>query len=206
MSKKDRENAMTSDTESTDIPEPQNLAENTNENPDGEENLDNTKEGEDSGMQAKYAELELKLSDMNDQFLRKAADFENFRKRANREKQELVEFANQSLLSDLLPVIDDFERAIKSAETSKDFSVFFDGITMIEKSLSAMLESKWGLKRFDSEGELFDPNRHEAVQMEKSPDVKESKVKEEFLKGYTLRDRVIRYAMVSVLMPEEGKD
>ena len=151
----------------------------------------------------KYAELEAKLAELNDQYLRKAADFENFRKRMIREKQEIAEFANQNLILDLLPVLDDFERAIKSAETSKDFTSFYEGVTMIQKRLSTELENKWGLRRFESEGEPFDPNRHEALQMEKVPGIEEPLVKEDFLKGYTLKDRVIRFAKVKVLMPEE---
>jgi molecular chaperone GrpE len=151
---------------------------------------------------AKYGELEAKLAELNDQYLRKAADFENFRKRTIREKQELTEFANQNLLLDLLPVIDDFERALKSAETSKDFTSFYEGIRMIEKGLSAQLESKWGLKRFDSAGEPFDPNRHEAIQVEKAAGIAEALVKEDYLKGYLLKERVIRCAKVKVLMPE----
>ena len=154
----------------------------------------------------KTGEWEAKILELNDQFLRKAADFENFRKRLNREKQEISEFANQNLLLDLVSVIDDFERAIKSAETSKDFPSFHQGIAMIEKGLSAMLENKWGLKRFDSLGEPFDPNRHEALQMEKSPDVSEAVVKEEYIKGYFLKERVIRFAKVKVCMPVEGKE
>jgi molecular chaperone GrpE len=151
---------------------------------------------------AKYEELEAKLAELNDQYLRKAADFENFRKRTIREKQELTEFANQNLLLDLLPIIDDFERALKSAETSKDFASFYEGIRMIEKGFSSQLESKWGLKRFDSAGEPFDPNRHEAIQVEKTTEISEPVVKEDYLKGYLLKERVIRYAKVKVLMPE----
>ena len=158
--------------------------------------------GDPESGEQKAAELEVKLAELNDQYLRKAADFENFRKRTIREKQELTEFANQSLILDLLPVIDDFERAIKSAETSKDFPSFYEGVSMIEKRLSAQLENKWGLKRFDSEGEPFDPNRHEALQMEKAAGIEEAVVKEDFLKGYLLKDRVIRFAKVKVLMPE----
>ena len=157
----------------------------------------------DESPEAKIADLEHKLADMNDQFLRKAADFENFRKRMTRERQELVDFANQNLLLDLLPVIDDFERAIKSAETSKDFASFFEGIKMIEKLLIGDLENKWGLKRFDSAGEPFDPNRHEALQMEKSPEVSEALVSDDFVKVYFLKDRVLRFAKVKVLMPED---
>jgi molecular chaperone GrpE len=152
----------------------------------------------------RIAELEAQLIDTNDQFLRKAADFDNFRKRMNQQKQEAIDFANQSLLLDLIPIIDDFERAIKSAETSKDFTSLHEGISMIEKRLSSQLENKWGLKRFDSAGKPFDPNRHEAIMMEKSADVEEPIVQEDFVKGYTLKDRVVRSAQVKVLMPEGG--
>jgi molecular chaperone GrpE len=120
----------------------------------------------------------------------------------NQEKQNAIDFANQSLLLDLIPIIDDFERAFQSAETSQDFTSFRDGIGMIEKRLIFQLESKWGLKHYDSAGEPFDPNRHEALMMEKSPEAGEPVVKEELLKGYMLKDRVIRSAKVKVLMPE----
>jgi len=153
----------------------------------------------------KAAELEAKLADLNDQYLRKAADFENFRKRVNREKQELTDFANQNLILDLIPVMDDFERAIKSAENIKDFKSLYEGVTMIEKRLYADLENKWGLKRFDSEGQPFDPNRHEALQVEKAAGIQEPVVKEDYVKGYLLKDRVIRFAKVKVLMPDEAE-
>jgi molecular chaperone GrpE len=158
----------------------------------------------------KAAELEAKLAELNDQYLRKAADFENYRKRVNREKQELTDFANQNLILGLLPVIDDFERAIKSAEISsalqnvQDFKSFYEGITMIEKRLYTDLENKWGLKRFDSEGQPFDPGRHEALQAEKAAGIQEPVVKEDYVKGYTLKDKVIRFAKVKVLMPEDA--
>jgi molecular chaperone GrpE len=149
--------------------------------------------------------LEEQLREAGDQYLRKAAEFENFRKRINREKQEAIDFANQSLLLDLIPIIDDFERAIKSAETSRDFDGFYEGISMIEKRLISQLENKWALKRFDSAGESFDPNRHEAIMMEKSGEITEPVVQEDFLKGFTLKDRVIRSAKVKVLMPENPR-
>jgi molecular chaperone GrpE len=139
----------------------------------------------------------------------------------NREKQDAIDFANQSLILDLIPIIDDFERAIKAAETaiantsaeapgggiSRDFSALYEGISMTEKRLLTQLENRWGLKRYDSAGEPFDPNLHEAVMMEKSADIAEAVVQEEWSKGYTLKDRVIRPAKVKVLMPEDpGRD
>ena len=180
----------------------ENAPETPRENPPSPEEKTAASETGPVNWELKAAELEAKLAELNDQYLRKAADFENFRKRMNREKQELTEFANQNLLLDLIPVIDDFERAIKSAETSKDFASFHEGIAMIEKRLSSQLESKWGLKRFDSEGQPFDPNRHEALQMEKAAGITEAVVKEDFVKGYLLKDKVIRCAKVKVLMPE----
>jgi molecular chaperone GrpE len=150
----------------------------------------------------KIAELEAQVAETRDQLLRKAADFENFRKRMNQEKQNAIEYANQSLLLDIIPVIDDFERAIQSGEKSADLNAFMEGVKMIEKRLTGQLESKWGLKRFSSAGEPFDPNKHEALMMEKSPDVTEAVVQEDLMKGYLLRERVIRPAKVKVLMPE----
>jgi molecular chaperone GrpE len=162
---------------------------------------------------AKSADLEAQLADSRDQLLRKAADFENFRKRMHQDKQNAIDFANQQLLLDIIPIIDDFERAIQSAETSAELTglpagkAVLDGITMIEKRLVDQLEKKWQLKRFNSAGEPFDPNRHEAMTMEKSPDIEEPVVQEEFSKGYMLKDRVIRAAQVKVLMPEgEGRE
>jgi molecular chaperone GrpE len=163
---------------------------------------------DEAGSDDKIAELEAQLAEVRDQFLRKAADFENFRKRMNQEKQNAIEFANQTLLLDIIPIIDDFQRAIQSAEASAELAelpagkAMLDGITMIEKRLMGQLEAKWGLKRFNSAGEPFDPNRHEAMMMEKSPDVKEPVVQEDLVKGYTLKDRVIRAAKVKVIMPE----
>jgi len=150
----------------------------------------------------KITELEAQLAETRDQLLRKAADFENFRKRMNQEKQSAIEYANQSLLLDIIPIIDDFERAISAGEGSTDFTTFLDGVKMIEKRLTSQLESKWGLKRFSSAGEPFDPNRHEALMMEKSPDITEAVVQEDLSRGYLLKDRVIRAAKVKVLMPE----
>jgi molecular chaperone GrpE len=154
----------------------------------------------------KIAKLEAQLAETRDQLLRKAADFENFRKRMNQEKQSAIEYANQSLLLDIIPVIDDFERAIQSAEGSRDFTALLEGITMIEKRLTSQLESKWGLKRLNSAGMPFDPNQHEALMVEKSPDVTEAVVTEDLIKGYLLKDRVIRAAKVKVTMPENAAE
>jgi molecular chaperone GrpE len=200
-------------------------AESRTEEVSAETRTENVAEGEAAGEpspEQKIADLEAQVAELNDQYLRKAADFENYRKRMNREKQDAIDFANQSLILDLIPIIDDFERAIKAAETavanasaeasaggdiSRDFNALYEGISMTEKRLLTQLENRWGLKRYDSAGEPFDPNLHEAVMMEKSADITEAVVQEEWSKGYTLKDRVIRPAKVKVLMPEDpGQD
>jgi molecular chaperone GrpE len=156
-------------------------------------------------LEAKIVALEAEISNLKDQYLRKAAEFENFRKRMQKEKQDAIDYANQSLLLDLIPVLDDFERAIKSSEVSKDFGALHEGISLIEKRLVAQLENKWGLSRFESAGTPFDPNRHEAIMMEKTTSVAEPTVGEDFVKGYTLKNRIVRSAKVKVLMPEDEK-
>ena len=138
---------------------------------------------------------------MKDQFLRKYADFENFRKRLLSDKEESVKFANTSLLTDLINVIDDFERAGTAAKAAKDFDSLVNGVELIEKQLLGLLEKKWGLKKFAPLNEPFDPERHEAIMMAESPDVKEPTVAEVFQNGYILNDRVIRHAKVKVNMP-----
>ena len=160
-------------------------------------------EEESIDLKARTASLEAEISNLKDQYLRKAADFENYRKRMVREKQDAVDYANQSLLLDLIPVIDDFERAIKSSEATSDYATLHEGIALIEKRLVSQLEAKWGLARFESAGCAFDPNRHEAIMMDKSPDVAEATVSEDFVRGYTLKDRVVRFAKVKVLMPAD---
>ena len=147
------------------------------------------------------AQLERELADLKDQLLRKSADFDNYRKRMQREKEEFASYANRELLLDIVPIIDDFERAIKSGEESKDFSSFHDGIVMIEKQFTSMLERKWKLRRFDSEGEEFDPQRHEAMMTEDSSETEHPTVLEDFQKGYLLNERVLRPAKVKVAMP-----
>lgn len=152
-------------------------------------------------LRAQIGELEAENSELKDRYLRKQADFENFRKRSIREREETVAYSNQQLLNDLVTVIDDFERAIKSAEESRDFDSFHDGIVLIEKQLTTMLERKWGLKRFDSEGDEFDPQKHEAVLSEQSQEHEHPTVLEDLQKGYFLNDRVLRSAKVKVAMP-----
>lgn len=141
------------------------------------------------------------IADLKDKYLRKQADFDNFRKRMLREKEDSIKFANTALLMDIINVIDDFERALQSSQDSNDFTSLHSGIEMIEKQMISMLETNWGLKRFDSAGEAFDPEKHEALMMEESDEYDVQTVLDDFMKGYVLHDRVIRHAKVKVSKP-----
>ena len=177
----------------------------------GKEGSDKIRKREDKERNAKTAglkllqerikELEEENSALKDQLLRKQADFENFRKRMSREKEDSIRYANSKLLLDLTGIIDDFERAIQSAEVSKDFEAFLQGISLIEKQMTAMLENRWGLKRFSSQGEKFDPDKHEAIASEESESYKDSVVLEDYQKGYYLHERLLRPARVKVAKP-----
>jgi molecular chaperone GrpE len=149
--------------------------------------------------------LEEQNAELQDQFLRKAAEYENFRKRMLREREEGIRYANAALLSDVLPIIDDFERAIQSATESKDFDAFHAGVSLIERQLVSVLERNWGLKRFSAEGEVFDPEKHEAITAEESSEHKDPVVLEDYQKGYYLHDRVLRPAKVKVAKPVSGE-
>ncbi len=154
-------------------------------------------------LETRIAELEAASAELTDSLLRKTADFENYRKRMLREKEEFAAYANRELLLDIVTIVDDFERAIRSADESHDFSTFHDGIVMIEKQFTSMLERKWKLARFDSVGEEFDPRRHEAMMTEERSDHEQSMVLEDFQKGYMLHERVLRPAKVKVSMPAD---
>ncbi len=140
-------------------------------------------------------------SELKNQYLRKHADFENYRKRMAREKADSVKYGNQELLKDLIEVIDNFDRAIKSSADSQDFNSFKEGISMIEQQFTGMLESKWGLTKMNCTGSEYDPNSHEALMMEESADIEVPTVLEDFQAGYTLHDRVLRPAKVKVGKP-----
>jgi molecular chaperone GrpE len=152
-------------------------------------------------LQERIQQLEQEAKESQDQLLRKAAEFENFRKRLAREKEESIKYANAALLGDIVPIIDDFERAIQSAADSKDFDAFHTGVSMIEKQMVSMLERNWGLKRFSANGAPFDPEKHEAIAVEETDQHDTEVVLEDYQKGYLLHDRVLRPAKVKVARP-----
>ncbi len=156
-------------------------------------------------VRSEFEVLKAERDDLKDQLLRKAADFDNYRKRMLKEKDEARQFANASLLEDLCQVLDDFERAIRSSEGTKDYDSFHSGIVMIEGQFASMLERKYNLKRLESLGQIFSPEHHEAIAMEPAEDGKEAVVVEEYQKGYQLHDRVLRTAKVKVGHPKDNE-
>jgi len=139
--------------------------------------------------------LEAQLKEKNDRILRLQADFENFRRRTAKEKEELTAVITQNMLGDLLPLLDNFERAMAVEQT--DGEAFRKGVEMIFTQLKEVLD-KNGLEHIEAEGQPFDPNVHQAVMRVENPDVSDGTVTQVLQKGYRAKGRVIRPAMVQV--------
>ncbi len=165
------------------------------------ENKGNADEQADT-PEAKIAALEKENADLKDQLLRRAADFDNYRKRMMQEKQDAFDYGNANLLKDLLDSLDNFDRTLEAAATAKDVKSIVDGIKMVNKNLVNMLENKYNLSSFGKEGDEFDPDIHEAIGMQEG-DVKKEQLAAVYLKGYKLKDKVIRHAKVMVVKPAE---
>lgn len=133
-----------------------------------------------------------------DKYLRTCADFDNTRKRLEKEKQDLVKYANEEILLELLNILDDLERTVSlSQEGHQDLSVFLKGVEMILAHLYEMLKEN-GIKPLEAEGKIFDPHFHEALMQVENKELPEHTVVEELQKGYLLNDRVIRTSKVKV--------
>lgn len=143
-------------------------------------------------------EMTAKFNELNDKFLRLHAEFDNFRRRSNKEKLDIISTASEGVLKDLLPVLDDFERAIDNNDKVDDLNAIREGFHLIFNKFKSVLESK-GLKGMDAIGLPFDSELHEAIANVPAPDKKDSgKVIDAVEKGYLLNEKVIRYAKVVV--------
>lgn len=146
----------------------------------------------------KLREDAAKASEYWDRLLRQQAEFDNIRKRMEREKQDFLKFANEGLIAELLDVLDDLERTVGLAENKcRDVSVFLKGVEMILAHLYELLK-RHGVKPLEAAGKQFDPNYHEALMQCDDASVPEHTVLEELQKGYLLHDRVVRTAKVKV--------
>jgi molecular chaperone GrpE len=148
-------------------------------------------------LKKKLEEKEKEVKEHYERLLRVAADFDNYKKRAAKEKEEWTKFANEDLIKATLPFIDNLERAVNHAEKVEDTAVLIEGVRLTIQQLLQSL-NKFGLSSFDSVGRPFDPTVHEAILVVPTDQHEPNQVVEEFQKGYLLNDRLLRPASVSV--------
>ncbi|MEK3731212.1 nucleotide exchange factor GrpE [Paenibacillus sp. FSL M8-0334] len=153
----------------------------------------------DTAAQAEIERLRNELSETQQRALRAQADFDNFRRRTQKEKEELAKYASSKLIQELLPVIDNFERALQASEDNPEFESFSKGVNMIFRQLEQVLAAE-GLTAMNSVGQPFNPEFHQAIMQVESEEHEEGIVVEEVQKGYMLKDKVLRPAMVKVSM------
>ena len=160
-----------------------------------------SEEQKEPSLEEKYETLLKENAELNDKLLRQYADFDNYRKRTIKEKQEAFDYGNAGLLSDLLDSLDNFDRTLDAAKDNEAAKTIVDGIKMINSSLVSMLENKYNLSSYGQKGDEFNPDLHEAIGMTPG-DVEKEELGEVYLKGYKLKDRVIRHAKVMVIKPK----
>lgn len=155
-------------------------------------------------LDSETADLQNRIAQLQDQLLRVSADFDNYKKRAARERQEAIKYAQESLLQRLIPVLDNFDMA-QAAGQAQNITVasLQSGIAMVQQQLKSVL-GEAGLEELDATGKTFDPNLHEALSQEESADVAEGQVLRQLRKGYKLRERLLRPASVVVARPPAG--
>ena len=153
-------------------------------------------------LQNKVEELEKANAELKDQMLRRQAELENYKKRLIRDKEEAIQFSNENLIKDLLGFLDNMDRALAAAKNGGDLNGLVEGFEMTRDQLLSTLDRNWGLKAIESVGKEFDPSLHEACMMAVDESLDKETVLDEFQKGYTLHDRVIRPAKVKIGKPE----
>ncbi len=175
------------------------LAEEENE----QEPEETESEAEETASEIDEVEgLKKSLDEANDKYVRLYADFENYKKIAARSREELLKYANDDLLSDVLTVIDHLELALQHTEESKEPNPLAEGVELTLKEMRNVLE-KHGLVTVETLGKPFDPAVHHAMSQIETEDAKENTVVKEFRKGYMLKERVLRAAMVGVAKKPE---
>lgn len=132
-----------------------------------------------------------------DRLLRLQADFDNYKKRLEKDRAEFIKFANEGIIAEILKILDDFERAVDAGRSKHDFDILYKGIEMIHKDLVEFLKQE-GIKEIEAKGKPFNPHEHEAMMQEETDAHPEDSVIEELQKGYVLNGRVIRPAKVKV--------
>jgi molecular chaperone GrpE len=165
---------------------------------DGEETVDN----ETDDVEKQLAEAKEEVTDLKDKMLRLAADYENYKKRNERERATAMKYAGEQIFREFLPVVDNLERAVSQGvvgenDSEKKLAGLLEGVELTLEGLYRSLD-KFEVKPFDSKGKPFDPNKQEAMTMEPSESVPENHVVQEYEKGYFYKDRLLRAAKVTV--------
>ncbi|WHX39370.1 nucleotide exchange factor GrpE [Mesobacillus sp. AQ2] len=168
-----------------------------NEASEQTEDIPAQEEGQQDPMVQKIAELEGKLEEADNRYLRLQADFDNFRRRSRIELEASAKYRAQNIITDLLPAIDNFERALKMDVDNEQAKSLKQGVEMVYRSLLDALKNE-GVEVIDAVGKEFDPHLHQAVMQAEDENYGPNIVVEEFQKGYILKDRIIRPAMVKV--------
>jgi len=167
----------------------------------GTEKADSTMEekakASEEDLKVKLQEMERKAADNYDKYVRAVAELDNYKKRAVREKADAIRYGNENLLRDILPLVDNMDRAMEHACNSEDFEAFKKGLQMLQEQLLGCLQ-KHGVKQIEAVGKDFDPHVHEAMVQVESKEHEESKVVGEFERGYLLNGRLLRPSKVSV--------
>ena len=163
-----------------------------------EEKEENSQEPQEETVETKLAKSEAEAADLKDRLLRQMAEFDNYRKRTMKEKPEIILNGSAGVVTDILPVIDDLERAIANSAKSEDYNALKEGVELIYNKLMHILEQK-GLQKISPKNEPFDTDFHEAIAMIPAPseDLK-GKVLDCAIDGYKLNDKVLRHAKVAV--------
>ncbi|MBD0379075.1 nucleotide exchange factor GrpE [Paenibacillus sedimenti] len=152
---------------------------------------------EEAGALSELDQLRMQSDENYQRFLRVQADFDNFRRRSRAEKEDFAKYASLKLIEQLLPVVDNFDRALSSSKEAKDFDALVKGLDMTFRQLDQVLTQE-GLKPIEAVGQPFNPEFHQAIMQVESEEHEEGIVVEELQKGYMLKDKVIRPAMVKV--------
>ncbi|WP_079509807.1 nucleotide exchange factor GrpE [Mesobacillus jeotgali] len=168
-----------------------------NEASEQTEEIPSQEEEQQNPMEQKIAELEGKLEEADNRYLRLQADFDNFRRRSRIELEASAKYRAQSIITDLLPAIDNFERALKMDVDNEQAKSLKQGVEMVYRSLLDALKNE-GVEVIEAVGKEFDPHLHQAVMQAEDENYGPNIVVEEFQKGYMLKDRIIRPAMVKV--------
>src|SRR3972149_1328858 len=177
--------------------QPEELKKEETEEIKSDERISSPSEEEFSDGNKKLIELEKQVAELTDKFLRKAAEFENYKRRTENDQLNLIKYAAESFIIKLLPVIDDFERSLEHIDTAKNNDALKEGIKLVYDKLLKVLDDQ-GVKKIESVGKPFDVHYHEALMQKKADKVEPHTVLEELEKGYLYKDRVIRHTKVIV--------